>query len=69
MNEKNERVSVLLKESFIGSFIDGEHHIGTNAAKGMSASSTFGGGVDANERHALAGEGVLVQRERFGRQP
>ena len=62
VNEKNERVSVLLKESFIGSFIDGEHHIGTNAAKGVSASSTFGGGVDANERQFME---MFVETQMF----
>lgn len=55
VNEKNERVSVLLKESFIGSFIDGEHHMGANTSKGLGGmpSGFVAGGVGVNEREFM----------------
>lgn len=65
MNEKNQRVTLLLKESFLGSFADSEHGNfggGASGSGAFHAAANSGGGFSTNEREFME---MFVETQMF----
>ena len=61
MNEKNQRVTLLLKESFLGSFADSEHS-NFGGASGAFHAAANSGGFSTNEREFME---MFVETQMF----
>ena len=65
VNEKNQRVTLLLKESFLGSFADSEHGNfggGASGSGAFHAAANSGGGFSTNEREFME---MFVETQMF----